>query len=77
MLIWFLKHIISYLGLTFSLLVFDVAPDAASLSDCVSRCWTPTEALTVRRFLEAVPIVDVILADIDSLVPTYDEAAAP
>lgn len=27
--------------------------------------------------MEEVPIVDVILADIDSLVPTHDEAGRP
>ncbi|XP_047197814.1 espin-like protein [Hippoglossus stenolepis] len=33
--------------------------------------------LDSEEVLEAVPIVDVILADIDSLVPTYDEAGRP
>ncbi|XP_062284183.1 espin-like protein [Scomber scombrus] len=36
-----------------------------------------TNVLDSEEMLEEVPIVDVILADIDSLVPTHDEAGRP
>lgn len=36
-----------------------------------------TQKLDDEEFLEEEPIVDVILADIDSLVPTHDEAGRP
>lgn len=35
------------------------------------------QKLGTDELLEEVPIVDVILADIDSLVPTHDEAGRP
>lgn len=35
------------------------------------------QKLDSEELLEEVPIVDVILADIDSLVPTHDEAGRP
>ncbi|XP_023261213.1 espin-like protein, partial [Seriola lalandi dorsalis] len=39
--------------------------------------FTGQTRLDSEEFLEEVPIVDVILADIDSLVPTHDEAGHP
>ncbi|XP_051265423.1 espin-like protein [Dicentrarchus labrax] len=39
--------------------------------------FTGQTKLDSEEFLEEVPIVDVILADIDSLVPTHDEAGRP
>lgn len=35
------------------------------------------QKLDAEEELEEVPIIDVILADVDSLVPTHDEAGHP
>lgn len=35
------------------------------------------QKLDAQEELEEVPVIDVVLADIDSLVPTHDEAGRP
>ncbi|XP_060899720.1 espin-like protein [Labrus mixtus] len=43
----------------------------------ITAVFTGQAKLDSEHLLEEVPIVDVILADIDSLVPTHDEAGRP
>ncbi|XP_034558801.1 espin-like protein [Notolabrus celidotus] len=43
----------------------------------ITAVFTGQMKLESEELLEEVPIVDVILADIDSLVPTHDEAGRP
>lgn len=44
---------------------------------CVDGILSPQRADSEGELLELIPIEEVILADIDSLVPTHDESGRP